>query len=52
MKKELKEISEETVNRGAFGLPTFFIGEKMFWGNDRLALLEAYFEERALRRER
>jgi 2-hydroxychromene-2-carboxylate isomerase len=26
--------------RGAFGVPTFFIGDRMFWGNDRLILLE------------
>ena len=33
--------------RGAFGVPTFFLGEEMFWGNDRLVLLE-----HALRRAR
>jgi 2-hydroxychromene-2-carboxylate isomerase len=27
--------------RGAFGVPTFFLGDRMFWGNDRLVLLEA-----------
>ena len=27
--------------RGAFGVPTFFLGERMFWGNDRLPLFEA-----------
>jgi 2-hydroxychromene-2-carboxylate isomerase len=27
--------------RGAFGEPTFFLDGRMFWGNDRLALLEA-----------
>ncbi len=32
--------------RGAFGVPTFFLGEQMFWGNDRLVLLE-YFIEKA-----
>jgi 2-hydroxychromene-2-carboxylate isomerase len=26
--------------RGAFGVPTFFVGDRMFWGNDRLVLLE------------
>jgi 2-hydroxychromene-2-carboxylate isomerase len=28
--------------RGAFGVPTFFVGDRMFWGNDRLVLLEHY----------
>jgi len=23
-----------------FGVPTFLLGERMFWGNDRLVLLE------------
>ena len=22
--------------RGIFGAPTFFVGDEMFWGNDRL----------------
>ena len=30
----------EARRRGAFGVPTFFVGEHMFWGNDRLVLLE------------
>jgi 2-hydroxychromene-2-carboxylate isomerase len=29
-------------DRGAFGVPTFFAGDRMFWGNDRLVLLEHY----------
>ena len=31
----------EAARRGAFGVPTFFVGERMFWGNDRLPLVEA-----------
>ncbi|MBY0324542.1 MAG: DsbA family protein [Reyranella sp.] len=33
-------LLDEARARGAFGVPTFFLGEKMFWGNDRLVLLE------------
>src|SRR5262249_48787436 len=29
----------EAYRRGAFGVPTFFLGDEMFWGNDRLVLL-------------
>ena len=29
-------------DRGAFGVPTFFVGDRMYWGNDRLVLLEHY----------
>ena len=34
-------LLEEARSRGAFGVPTFFLGERLFWGNDRLVLLEA-----------
>lgn len=36
LKDRLKAESEDAVRRGAFGVPTFFIGEEMFVGNDRL----------------
>jgi 2-hydroxychromene-2-carboxylate isomerase len=31
--------------RGAFGVPTFFLGDQMFWGNDRLVLLEHFIRK-------
>lgn len=31
---------EEALARGVFGVPTCLLGERLFWGNDRLALLE------------
>jgi 2-hydroxychromene-2-carboxylate isomerase len=34
-------LLDEAERRGAFGVPTFFVGRRMFWGNDRLPLLEA-----------
>ncbi len=34
-------LLEEAAARGAFGVPTFFLGARLFWGNDRLVLLEA-----------
>lgn len=42
VKEQLKANTEEAVQRGAFGAPTFFVGEAMFWGNDRLPLLERH----------
>jgi 2-hydroxychromene-2-carboxylate isomerase len=30
----------EAHERGAFGVPTCFLGDAMYWGNDRLVLLE------------
>jgi 2-hydroxychromene-2-carboxylate isomerase len=32
--------------RGAFGVPTFFVAGHMFWGNDRLPLVRAALEGR------
>jgi 2-hydroxychromene-2-carboxylate isomerase len=32
--------------RGTFGVPTFFVGGRMFWGNDRLPLVRAVLEGR------
>ncbi|MGE0666732.1 MAG: 2-hydroxychromene-2-carboxylate isomerase [Sphingomonadales bacterium] len=34
-------LIDEARARGAFGVPSFFLGERLFWGNDRLVLLEA-----------
>jgi len=36
VKEQLKQNTEEAVARGVFGAPTFFVGEEMFWGQDRL----------------
>jgi 2-hydroxychromene-2-carboxylate isomerase len=36
VKATLKKNTDEAVARGVFGAPTFFVGEQMFWGNDRL----------------
>jgi 2-hydroxychromene-2-carboxylate isomerase len=38
--------AKEAFRRGAFGVPTFFAGERMYWGNDRLVLLESYLKRR------
>ena len=35
----LKEQSDEAVRRGAFGGPTFFVGERLWWGHDRMGQL-------------
>jgi 2-hydroxychromene-2-carboxylate isomerase len=32
--------TDEAVRRGAIGAPTFFVGEDMFVGNDRLDFVE------------
>jgi 2-hydroxychromene-2-carboxylate isomerase len=40
IKEALKRATAEAVARGAFGAPTFFWRDRMFFGNDRLTLLE------------
>jgi 2-hydroxychromene-2-carboxylate isomerase len=37
VKAKLVSNTEVAVARGAFGIPTFFVGEEMFWGKERLA---------------
>ncbi len=39
-KAALLAQTEEAVRRGAFGAPTFFVGDEMFVGNDRLDFVE------------
>ena len=39
-KDELISNTKELMNRGGFGSPTFYYGDHMFFGNDRVALLE------------
>jgi len=40
IKDELRANTEEAVERGAFGAPTFFVGDQMFFGNDRFDFIE------------
>lgn len=40
VKRALRENTEEAVARGAFGAPTFFVGDEMFFGNDHIPFLE------------
>lgn len=36
VKDRLKTLTERAVQRGIFGAPTMFVGDQMFWGQDRL----------------
>lgn len=40
IKAKLAQNTEGAVARGVFGIPTFFVGEEMFFGKDRLAQVE------------
>ena len=36
IKEALRLATDSAVARGVFGVPTFFVGDEMFFGNDRL----------------
>jgi 2-hydroxychromene-2-carboxylate isomerase len=40
VKAELMANTEAAANRGAFGIPTFFVGDEMFFGKERLGQVE------------
>lgn len=40
LKQQLVDNTANAVARGAFGIPTFFVGEEMFFGKDRLEQVE------------
>ncbi len=42
VKQKLADNTASAVERGAFGIPTFFVGEEMWFGKERLAQLEDY----------
>ncbi len=40
IKDALKSATEDAVARGVFGIPTFFVGDEMFFGKDKLRDVE------------
>jgi 2-hydroxychromene-2-carboxylate isomerase len=46
IKDVLRKNTDLALARGVFGVPTLFVGERSFWGNDRL-----HFAEAELRRQ-
>lgn len=47
---QLERNWEEAERVGAFGVPTFVIGEEIFWGQDRLDFVEEHLRELRLAR--
>ncbi len=39
-RRRLYDNTQELVDRGGFGCPTMFVGDDMYFGNDRMPLLE------------
>ncbi len=44
VKDQLKANTEEAIARGAFGVPTFYVDDKVFWGLDALPMMRAYLD--------
>jgi 2-hydroxychromene-2-carboxylate isomerase len=40
IKEQLKSNTQEAIDRGAFGAPIIFIGDRMFFGQDRVQYVE------------
>ena len=43
----LEADTRAAVSRGVFGVPSLFVGDRMFWGNDRFELLRHVIEKGA-----
>ena len=44
VKAQLKANTEEAIARGVFGVPTFVVDNKVFWGLDALPMMRAYLD--------
>ena len=45
-KDRIRANTDECMRRGGFGSPTLFVGDAMFFGNDRLVLVEHQLDKR------
>ena len=45
LRERLDADSRAAVERGVFGAPTLFVGDEMFWGNDRFELVRHYIQK-------
>ena len=43
----LEQTTRRAHSAGAFGVPTFVVGDEVFWGNDRVVLLRHHLEKEA-----
>jgi len=45
MKSALREATDAAVRAGVFGAPTFEVGGELYWGQDRIELVEAALQQ-------
>ena len=44
IKDRLRAKNDAAIERGVFGSPTVFVGDEMFWGHDRLEMIDRWLE--------
>ena len=45
VKDQLRSNTEEAISRGAYGSPTMFVGDALYFGNDQLPLVRRQLEK-------
>jgi 2-hydroxychromene-2-carboxylate isomerase len=45
VKSRLKTNTEDAIAKGVFGVPTFLMGERLFWGQDSLEMMLEYLKD-------
>lgn len=45
LSQRLDRDTQRAVELGVFGAPTMFVGDEMFWGNDRFELVRHYLQK-------
>jgi len=48
IKESLKQNTQAMADRGSFGVPTFFVGDEMFFGKERLGQVEEELQKAAV----
>jgi 2-hydroxychromene-2-carboxylate isomerase len=47
LRERLDADTETAIERGVFGVPSLFVGDRLFWGNDRYELVRHFIEKGA-----
>lgn len=45
VQQRLDADTKDAIERGVFGVPTIFVADEMFWGNDRFELVRYYLQK-------
>ena len=45
LEERIERDTQDAIAKGVFGVPTMFVGDRMFWGNDRFELVRFALEK-------